>query len=87
MLNLFCGDSNNLLSVDLVPLSTEIYLVNYSCSIVQLSGFLFRIYQLVYNYIMNIAFTFIGCICLVSYELVGCFPCLLDAVCCVSCVV
>ena len=39
LLNLFCGDSNNLLSVDLVPLSTEIYFVYYSCSIVQLSGF------------------------------------------------
>ena len=39
LLDLFCGDSNNLLSVDLVPLSAEIYLVNYSCSIVQLGGF------------------------------------------------
>ena len=57
-LNLFCGDSNNLLSVDLVPLSAEIYLVNYSCSIVQLSGFLFRMCQLGYNNITNIAFAF-----------------------------
>ena len=37
--NLFCGNSNNLLSVDLVPLSTEMYLVYYSCPIMQLSGF------------------------------------------------
>ena len=77
--NLFCGDSNNLLSVDLVPLSAEIYFVYYSCSIVQLSGFWFRIHQLVYNNIMNIWIEFhliyywvLYC-CLIVSLVVGCF--------------
>ena len=73
--NLFCGDSNNLRSVDLVPLSAEIYFVYYSCSIVQSSGFWFRIYQLVYNNIwIEFIWFIIGC-----YIVVWLSPLLLDA--------
>ena len=87
LLNLFCGDSNNLISVDLVPLSTEIYFVYYSCSIVQLSGFRFRItnWIIIILWIYELHFIWfiiwVLCCCLIVSLVVGCFSC------CVSCIV